>query len=511
MYKLGVIIAGFWLATPFFSGAQTVYVELDSAAISGPPMYYKSMGDTWVNTWDKDDNLLIAWGDGTGLNEGFPSASPANDSCRILTGTLFPWQDKFCVLNWVSCATTQYCPVVITDAGLGYALGPVTGFTEVGNLATNIPGDTPWVDDNWQEISRNDKPTSLLAYNDTVFVHLHTKRDTIDAPFTYSDTGYVAYTTDLGATWTALINNTPWYKGAPYNMEKFTVTMWINMGQNFADNQDGYLYGLGIGKEIFWTELQVYLTRVPEGSFSNYDAYEYLVGMNMDGTPIFKRLNEFATTDLPMAVPGLTTIYKGSALYHKHTNSYIFISSDLEGELYLFQAPFPWGPWRYVSTLIELDGIPFGGGSGTVPVKIPPGWDVDGYVPALIAKDSGPDSLYFTISNVGKDPYYQLIIGKLKLYLPTVTGLDNTFAAEKYFLEVFPNPASSRINIKYRFSTSSEITLQIFEVTGKLAGKWSLSGGEWSQEINTNLKPGVYQLVIGVGRQGVISRKLIIN
>ena len=512
MKTCSILLAITFFFMPFLpANAQQTYLTLDSATIEGAPMYYNSMGDTWVNTWDKNDNLLIAWGDGTGLTDGFPSADPANDNCRTLTGTLFPWQDKFCILNWTDCAAQQYCPTVITDAGLGVALGPVSGFTQISNLATNIPGDTPWVDATWQEISRNDKPTSLLAYNDTLFAHLHTKRDTIDVPFTYSDTGYVAYTVDMGTTWTSLINTTPWYKGAPGNLEKFTVMMWINMGQNFADNQDGYLYGLGIGKEIFWTELSVYLARVPAGSIANYDAYEYLTGYNTDGSPVFKKLADFAAGDQPAAVNGLTTIYKGSAIYHKYSDSYLFMTSDLEGELYLFQAPKPWGPWRYVSTLIELDGVPYGGGPGTVPIKIPPGWDVDGYVPALIAKDAGPDSVYFTISNVGKDPYYQLIIGKLKLHFPTVTGLSPQPQMSEKVFAVYPVPAVGVINISYRTHANRQTQLQVFDAQGRLLQQMTLPGGNFQRQLNLSLTNGIYQLRLLDGRQIAGSQKLIIN
>ncbi len=91
MKTCSILLAITFFFMPFLpANAQQTYLTLDSATIEGAPMYYNSMGDTWVNTWDKNDNLLIAWGDGTGLTDGFPSADPANDNCRTLTGTLFP-------------------------------------------------------------------------------------------------------------------------------------------------------------------------------------------------------------------------------------------------------------------------------------------------------------------------------------------------------------------------------------------------------------------------------------
>jgi len=222
-------------------------------------------------------------------------------------------------------------------------------------------------------------------------------RPSIFSSFGHVDLGYLAYSDDYGKTWTE-VKKSPWKKPSV-----FRVLMFINMGKNFSLNKDGYVYALGMGSEAAWTkdekmdgrkeyeERTIYLARVPNDKIINYQSYEYFTGLKRGGKPHWSRRESDAKP-----LKGIESIQTGSAMFHKGTKKYLFLTASPGA---LFAAPKPWGPWKKVASLFH-DGKN-------------PAWKKGGYIPGVIAKGAGPKHFYFTLA--GGVEHYILHIGKIEL------------------------------------------------------------------------------------------------
>ena len=128
------------------------------------------------------------------------------------------------------------------------------------------------------------------------------------------------------------------------------------MGQNYALNNDNYVYAYGIGTEWDWDRAEVYLTRVPKDAIADYSRYTYFAGPDATGRPIWSvRQND------AQPLTGLHTAQMGSAMYHEGAGRYLFLA--IEG---LYEAPTPslgsWPlyavrmqRWKYIQTFDKDD------------------------------------------------------------------------------------------------------------------------------------------------------------
>jgi parallel beta-helix repeat protein len=370
------------------------------AYIAGDPIYYPSFGDLWMPTWADDDRLFLSWGDGVGFGDGYPVGYPAYESSEPTTVTPCGEEDYFPCWLWCNingCDAVQNHPTAaLTDAGVLAFAGPVPGFTDVSNVAIDVPTGEPFFlagpDGSLEFTGRNDKPSSLLFYNGRLYLAGH-------SPAGSPVMGYLAYSDDYGRTWTE-VPGSPW--GATSN---FRVLMFINMGRGYALNQDGYVYALGVGTEASWTARTVYLVRTPKSAIADYDAYEYFSGLN-GADPLWSS-NESEATPLD----NLHTTGQASAMYHAGTARYLLLTTDAgppegpQSSGALFEAPHPWGPWTQVAGLCFLPECDDG--------SYNPAWTDGKYIAGLIPKGAGPNHVYFTIA--GGDYHYQLQIGMLAL------------------------------------------------------------------------------------------------
>ncbi|MBN1552950.1 DUF4185 domain-containing protein, partial [bacterium] len=305
-----------------------------------------SHGDLWFSTWSETDHLFMAWGDGCG---------PGNN----------------------------YNPEIYTHTGLAEFTGELPGVQcdpqPSGCIRSiHIPLGDP---------DQDNKPSSLLFIDGRLYFAGKT-------PLGEPDEGYIAYSDDNGVSWTK-VPNSPWIKD-PQNRRQsvFRCLMFINMGQNYSLNTDGFVYGLGIGWEWDWEVVadgDVYLTRVPVDSICDYTRYRYFTGIS-NGNPMWSVSENDA-----QPVPGLNTAEMGSAIYHEGSGRFIFLCK--EG---LFEAGHPWGPWTMVSPMFY--------------------WGPDtrwhgGYMPALISKNAGADYVYFAASGQDRFVPYSLNIGRIDFTL----------------------------------------------------------------------------------------------
>ena len=315
-----------------------------SISVEGSPIQpFHSEGDLWMSTWAGDDCLYSGWGDGTGV---------AQHS------------------QW-------------TDCGIARLEGSLPNLT-AEEVCYNAPTQVPNV---------NDKPSSLLCLDGRLIGAFH-------SPLGDAWIGYLAYSDDHGATWTRVgfheegdlwpVGASPWVRDTN---SPFRCLFFINMGQDYSLNTDGYVYALGIGTEWSWPG-PVRLARVPKEEVLNYAAYEYLAGTNDDGTP---RWSPDEREAIPL--PGVRASEQGSAMFHPGIGRYLFLTSRT-----LYDAPEPWGPWTYAGSW----------GGASAPLE----WQ-GGYQPGIISKDTGPDSFWFTIAGQNAAPKieYRLNLGRMVMTL----------------------------------------------------------------------------------------------
>ncbi len=319
---------------------------IDSIYVSGSPIRpFYSWGDLWMNTWADDGNLYTAWGDGGGVEED---------------GTY-------------------------TDCGIACLKGTLP-LIEAGERCRDAPTPEPGV---------NDKPSSLLFLDGRLCGHFH-------SPLGDPWIGYLAYSDDYGRTWTRIgfyrdgtsppPGASPWTRD---RLSRFRCMFFINMGQNYELNQDGFVYGLGIGREWSWYG-GVRLARVPRHEILQYESYEYLSGFEKN-EPLWSSLQLDA-----IALPNLSTWDQGSAMYHPGIERYLFLTS-----CDLYEAPTPWGPWTSAGSWVATAGEEWQGG----------------YQPGIISKGTEPDAFWFTIAGQNELPRltYRLNLGRIVMR----TGADS--------------------------------------------------------------------------------------
>ncbi len=355
---------------------QVLPMITGSAITWGPYEPVPSHGDLWLSTWaddgTPDGKLYITWGDGCG--PGFHFGDPG---CQE-----WSWDTD------------------IADVGVAFFTGTVPSLqcsmTSSGCLSyPNIPDGIS----GYPHTAHDDKPASVLALDGRLYLAGF-------SPQRQPAVGYIAFSEDDGATW-QMGNGNPWreeYTHSPRSY--FRCLMFINMGQNYEFNTDGYIYALGIGWGWDWDMIgdgHVYLTRVPRDSVASYQSYRYFTGMQGD-TPTW-------SSDEYQAVPlkGLVAYSGGSAIYHPYLNRYLFLFNNG-----IYEAPQPWGPWTLVSPLLWWGNDP--------------GW-YGSDAPGLIPKDMGPDYVYFTTSGRSDVLRYAMLIGKITFSLRSETGPDTESSA----------------------------------------------------------------------------------
>jgi hypothetical protein len=319
--------------------------EIISAYVDGKkPITIDSEGDLWMNTWADDGNVYSGWGDGNG------------------TGPSKVW----------------------TDFGIARLSGSPSQLSYENIFSDPFPCDN--IPGNQSEVNLrcNDKPSSLIFFDKTLYAQLH-------SPLADPAVGYLAYSLDYGRTWVRYKEQSPWTATTVPGKKSrvgsnFRCMFFINMGQNYELRRDDYVYAFGIGREYSWSG-DVYLARVPKDEIMNYSSYEYYSGSTWSQ-------NEGSA----VALSGLNATAQFSSIYHAQTGKYIIMTEEN-----IYDAPNPWGPWKLTSRWVKQY------------------WR--GYQPGIISKDTGDDYFWFTTAgnpNIPGNLYdvsYKLNIGKIVMNL----------------------------------------------------------------------------------------------
>jgi hypothetical protein len=341
-------------------------------------------GDLWSNSWSADGKLYLSWGDGTGL----PGCAPSHDG--VLPGAWGDWtteedptqpgcfwlahpsgdlqQELFCDLFGCDAQCFPLC--AYTDAGLLALGGTVPEFDACSGedciVARHIPTpETPPVGEDGS-VQKDHKTSSMLFVGDRLYIASHT-------PAGEPELGFLAYSDDGGLSWTETQASSPWGASSP-----FRVAMFVNMGQAYELNEDGYVYAMGVPHELAASPMSVVLGRVPVGSVADHGQWTVLAGFDGSGQPIWS-----SDASGAVAMEGLQTQCQGSAMYHPGAERYLFLTGVEtfdSGQGALYEAVHPWGPW------IRVGDIP-----GT-------------NISSLVAKGAGDDFVFYTAAG-GTSPY----------------------------------------------------------------------------------------------------------
>jgi len=304
-----------------------------------------SEGDIWRITEAKDGTTYTAWGDGGGFSNS-PFAIPHD---------------------------------IKTHPGFYYTgVGKLTG-----TFPNNLTGENLYVGDTWVGPS-DDKPYSLLAIEDTLYI---TMCKINEGAFCY-----LGYSTNGGNTFT--MNKDTADQTSPFE--------FINMGQNYELNTDGYVYvsTVSIGDQIRGA---LYLGRVPAKQILDVSAYEYYSSEN----PINPTWSSNSSNAKPILPAGGVYNVMNGITYHPELDRFILMT-----EVNVYDSPNPWGPWTCGGTWLTEETSE--------------NWQ-GGYYPYIIPKETNENSFYFTLAGQGdtQGDYmkYRFNLGKIIMDLTDSTNI----------------------------------------------------------------------------------------
>lgn len=92
-------------------------------------------------------------------------------------------------------------------------------------------------------------------------------------------------------------------------------------------------------------------------------------------------------------------------------------------------------------------------------------------------------------------------------------GIDNLSSLTKTSLDIFPNPATSTVNIKYSFSATTPAAIRVTDITGRVVlnqdlGKQTPGAQQFSVDVSA-LNNGIYTIELITDQQRAISKLTI--
>jgi hypothetical protein len=88
----------------------------------------------------------------------------------------------------------------------------------------------------------------------------------------------------------------------------------------------------------------------------------------------------------------------------------------------------------------------------------------------------------------------------------------NDLSAQEDRLHAFPNPFSSELNLEFEMKETSSVSVEIFDVSGKLVQRLDdteMNKGQHRLNLNTSsLKAGVYFIRLQAGQERISIRQL---
>jgi len=250
--------------------------------------------DLWPVTWASDGNIYTAWGDGGGFGG-------TNSDGRVSMG-----------FARIKGAPESY-----------------VGINVNGGKNPEAPASFP----------QKGKTGGLLSVNGTLYARLNLQ----DGEWPAVNFG-LAWSEDLGATWA----KASWV--FPKGGGNFKLARFLNFGKDYAGvpaHLAGFVYFYGFKQDTNpGSNKSTYLGRVPQDKIKDRSAYEFFKGLDANGKPIW-------TSDVKELQPVFTDPNGNSAgavVYNPGIKRCILTSYHTgPGQLGIFDAPEPWGPWTTVA------------------------------------------------------------------------------------------------------------------------------------------------------------------
>jgi CubicO group peptidase (beta-lactamase class C family) len=126
----------------------------------------------------------------------------------------------------------------------------------------------------------------------------------------------------------------------------FGSPVFLNFGQNYAGARDGFVYTYSQdGPSAYESDNTLMLARAPKGRIRDRDAWEFFMGPDARGLPLW-------TTDATQASAVFAypaNCRRVDVVYDAGIKRYLMaLAFDHTGGWGLFDAPEPWGPWTTV-------------------------------------------------------------------------------------------------------------------------------------------------------------------
>lgn len=221
----------------------------------------------------------------------------------------------------------------------------------------------------------------LLALDHHIYHFMSTPKEPFGALNNAFAGVKLIYSADDGQTWHnqdgSPIRWEEWDERTPANMlffqepdDCFALLTVLQMGQNYADNTDGYVYIYAPNGTVDGTMNQLALARVHRDHILDRAQYEYFGALNADGTAQWRRdihargvVHTFPRGWVNWAVGGAHSghpyAWQPSVVYNRALNTYMMfnwgIGVDQGGDWFtkpsylgFWTAPAPWGPWTQV-------------------------------------------------------------------------------------------------------------------------------------------------------------------
>jgi hypothetical protein len=298
--------------------------------------------------------------------------------------------------------------------------------------------DTPGYPDLLSESDRRSNRYygfGLLAVDGHIYQFLSTPNRPFNEPQPRFVGAKLIHSPDNGKTWHNQDGSTPvrwenWDERSNRNMaffeepgDAFSLLTILQMGKDYEQNEDGYLYVYAPNGNAEGTMNQLVMFRVPKNRVLDRSAYEYFVARRPDGTATWS--NNIAERGVVHTFPSgwvNTKIHPyswhPSIVYNQPLRLYMMANWGMgfasDGMWFgkpsyfgFWTAPQPWGPWTQIHE--ETHWMP-GGDSGA-----------RAYQPQIAPKWIAPDGKSFWLVWTdfqdinGRKPYYSFNTQKVEL------------------------------------------------------------------------------------------------
>jgi hypothetical protein len=258
--------------------------------------------DLWPVTWGPDDHLYLAWGDGGGFG-GTDSDGRVSMGFARVEGA----PERF------------------------------KGFNVNGGKNPEHPASFP-----------KKGKTAALFFDQGILYASINLQDGV-----WPDVNHVlAWSTNKGATWA----ESDWL--FPKGVGQFQPGRFLNFGKDGAGapaSLAGYIYLYGVKQATQrGANRDVYLARVPRGKIREREAFDFFGGLDTNGQANWNREFSFAS---PIFIDA-NGVALGGMVYDPGLGCFLLTSFHTgPGQLGIFEAPQPWGPWSTIAYYAQWGGM----------------------------------------------------------------------------------------------------------------------------------------------------------